>query len=446
MSDVRLPDPQTSRVVLIGASRYSDPKLPDLPAVGRTVTELARLLTDPTYGVVPEGHCTVLLDNGDLRTVGQRLRGAVDEAEDLLLVYFAGHGLVSSRRHDLYLALPDSEWTAPEFNALEYDKLRHAVLDSQARNKIVILDCCFSGRAVTDTLAGDETGKLDQLEVAGTYVLTSAQRNQVALALPGEDYIAFSGRLMRLLAEGAVGGPEFLTIEDLYQRLRKLMTAEGLPVPLNRGAGTANQIALSVNRAFAASAGPALRERRADAVRQGKDGDWKGAATLLQKIGDEQTRILGPEHFDTLRTLQSYAHSLGGAGEPMTAAQLLRQLLTDHLRLLGPDHEDTLRSRQFLAINLGEAGYREEAIGMLRVLLADRGRVLGAEDPHTLRTRHMLARNLALTGARDEALALLRQLVAERERLLGPDHPHTRRASEDLAKEDGGERDVREVH
>ncbi|POX56154.1 hypothetical protein C3489_06910 [Streptomyces sp. Ru71] len=429
---MRLPDPQRSRIVLIGASQYSDPALPDLPAVHRTITDLAELLTDQVYGVVPEDHCTVLLDEGDLRTVGQRLWAAVTEAEDLLLIYYAGHGLISEPRWDLSLALPDSELAHPEFNSLEYDKLRHAVLNSPAVNKLVIIDCCFSGRALTGTMAGDGATEIGQLEVAGTYVLTSAARDQLALALAGEPHTAFSGRLMRLLREGIVGGPELLTIEDLYKRLRQNMTAEGLPVPLNRGAGTASRLALGVNRAFAATAGPELRKQHVAAVQQGKDGDWKGAADALQKILDEQVRVLGQEHVDTLRTRQSYAHSLGGAGDAMTAAQLLRQLLADQLQLLGPDHEDTLRTRQFLAVNLGEAGYREEAVGMLRVLLADRGRVLGAEDLHTLRTRHMLARNLLLLGAKDEAVALLRQLVTERERILGGEHPHTRRAQEDL--------------
>ncbi|MET8446667.1 tetratricopeptide repeat protein [Streptomyces sp. NPDC005209] len=432
---MRLPDPRRSRVVLIGAGRYTDPALPDLPAVDRTLTDLATLFTDPYYGLVPQDHCTVLLDDGDLRSVGSRLRAAVAAAEDLLLVYYAGHGLVGGRRHDLYLALADSELAAPEFNSLEYDKLRSAVLDSPAETKLVVLDCCFSGRAVSDSLAGGgEAERIGRLEVAGTYVLTSAQRDQVALALPGEEHTAFSGRLMRLLREGVVGGPELLTVDDLYQRLRAIMESEGLPTPLNRRAGTADRIALGINRAFAATAGPELRARHAAAVEQGKAGDWKGAADRLQKILDEQTRVLGADHGDTLRTRQSYAHSLGGAGTPVEAAGLLRQLLADQVRLLGPDHVDTLRTRQFLAVNLGEAGHREEAIGMLRVLLADRGRVLGAEHPHTLRTRHVLARNLALTGGRDEALALLRQLVVERERVLGVEHPHTRRAREDLAE------------
>lgn len=434
-ADVRRPDPHRSRVVLIGAGRYTDPALPGLPSVHRTITDLAAVLTDPYDGLVPDSHCTVLLDDGDLRTVGGRLRAAVAEAEDLLLVYYAGHGLVGGRRHQLYLALPDSEWAAPEFNSLEYEKLRDAVLDSPAETKVVVLDCCFSGRALGDSLAGGGASeRLGQLAVAGTYVLTSAQRDQVALALPEEEHTAFSGRLIRLLREGVVGGPELLTVDVLYRRLRAIMEAEGLPTPLNRAAGTAHRIALAVNRAFASTAGPELRRRQIAAVEQGKAGDWRGAAEQLQRIMDEQTRVLGAEHTDTLRTRQSYAHSLGGSGAPVEAAGLLRRLVADQLRLLGPDHEDTLRTRQFLAVNLGEAGHREEAVGMLRVLLADRSRVLGPEHPHTLRTVHVLARNLALAGTRDEALALLRQLVAVRERVLGAEHPHTRRAQKDLVE------------
>lgn len=444
---MRLPDRRRSRIVLIGASRYSDPALPDLPAVARTVTDLRDLLTDPDRGLVPESNCTVLLDEGDLRTVGDRLRSAVAGAEDLLLVFYAGHGLVAGRRHTLYLALSDSRWAAPEFNSLEYDKLRDAVLDSPAAAKVVVLDCCFSGRALGDSLAGSGgAAPVEGLEVAGTYVLTSAQRDQVALALPDEEHTAFSGRLIRLLREGVPGGPELLTVDDLYRRLRAVMSAEGLPTPLNRSAGTAHSLALGVNRAFAATAGPELRGRHARAVEQGKAGDWAGAAGQLRSTVEEQTRILGTEHPDTLRGRQSHAHSLGGAGSPAEAAELLRGLLTDQLRLLGPDHEDTLRTRQFLAVNLGEAGHREQAAELLRALLADRERVLGPDHPHTLRTRHLLARNLSLSGAREEARALLREVVSVRERVLGADHPHTRRARTDLAdlaEVDGGVREVR---
>ena len=249
---MRLPDPQRSRAVLIGTGTYADDKLPDLPVVGRTISDLAAALTDPVYGVVPENHCTVLEDQGDIRLIGRHLRSAANHAEDLLLVYFVGHGLVGARRHELYLGLPDSEWAEPEFNSLEYDKLRSAVLDSAAATKIIILDCCFSGRVVSEALADPVTEMVGQIEVDGTYVLASAGRDQVALILPGEDHTAFTGRFLHLLRNGVPGGPELLTIDYLYRQLVMRMKAEGLSQPQKRGTSTADLLALARNRAFAA--------------------------------------------------------------------------------------------------------------------------------------------------------------------------------------------------
>jgi hypothetical protein len=42
-----LPDPQRSRVVLIGTSTYQDERLPDLPTVGKNIRDLAVAFTDP---------------------------------------------------------------------------------------------------------------------------------------------------------------------------------------------------------------------------------------------------------------------------------------------------------------------------------------------------------------------------------------------------------------
>ena len=71
---MRLPDPERSRVVLIGTSIYEDEKLPDLPAVARGIEDLKAALTDPVDGLVPENHCDVLEDEGDMRLIGRRLQ------------------------------------------------------------------------------------------------------------------------------------------------------------------------------------------------------------------------------------------------------------------------------------------------------------------------------------------------------------------------------------
>ncbi|MFB6893814.1 caspase family protein [Kitasatospora sp. NPDC056327] len=432
-----LPDPRRSRIVLIGASEYTDPALPKLEAVERTVNDLAALFTDEVHGLVPAEHCTVLLNDGNLSRVGRRLREAAREATDLLLVYFTGHGLVAGRRHDLYLALTDSEYEDPEFNSIEYDKLRGTVLGSRATSKIIVLDCCFSGRAVTDTMAGGpEVGRetINQLGVAGTYVLTSAQHDQVALSPPGEDHTAFSGRLIRLLRDGVVGGPREITIEEVYQRLHDMMRAENLPLPRNRGTENADRVALALNRSYADALAPELRRRRQEAEQLALEGDWALAAEHLRAVLAEQTAALGEEHEETLFCRRALAHCVGALGDPAEGARLLRPLPEAYARVFGRDHEETLHTRQFLAVNLGESGHRAEAVALLRVLLADRSHVLGGEHEDTLRTRHILARNLALTGAHEEAVALLRQLIGERDRTLGLNHPHTVRARRDLAE------------
>jgi SpoVK/Ycf46/Vps4 family AAA+-type ATPase len=247
--------------VLIGTSRYEDEKLPDLPAVGRGIEDLKAALTDPVSGLVPESHCDVLEDEGDIRLIGRRLRGAASQAEDLLLVYFAGHGLTAGRRHELSLALRDTEREEPEFSALEYDKLRSAVLNSPATTKVIILDCCFSGRVFGDTMTDPATEVMGQVEVDGSYVLVSAHRDQVSLILPGEDHPAFTGRLLRLLHDGVPGGPEFLTIDDMYRQLRATMKADGLPHPHKRGTDSAGLLALARNPAYVAVAQPVLKPR-----------------------------------------------------------------------------------------------------------------------------------------------------------------------------------------
>jgi uncharacterized caspase-like protein len=111
------------------------------------------------------------------------LHQAADEAEDLLLFYFAGHGLVGPRR-ELYLCLRTTRFRNPGYSALRFETVRDTFLDQGAgvANRVVILDSCFSGRAIGPTLAGPEADTLaDGMEIGGTYTLASAPPNSVAL-------------------------------------------------------------------------------------------------------------------------------------------------------------------------------------------------------------------------------------------------------------------------
>nr|WP_232541698.1 tetratricopeptide repeat protein [Nocardia bovistercoris] len=417
---------------MIGTSQYSDDRLPPLHAVTATVDALRAALTDPDYGILPPENCTVLADEGDLRQVGIALRTAARQAEDLLLIFYSGHGLTSGLRHDLYLALRDSDFAEPEFNALEYDKLRGAVLDSPAKTKVIILDCCFAGRAVSQTMAAADAAFTQQTEVGGTYVLTAAPRDKVALVLDGEEHTAFTGRLLRLLTDGVPEASELLSIDDLYRHLYRTMQAEGLPIPQKHGTLNADELALTRNRAFAATAAPELQARRSEIRKRAFEGEWSASIAELRDIHTRQARILGAEHQDTLLTLQLIGRCESASGNPEQGIVTLSELLRVESATLGSEHPQTLTTRQILAVATGESGARGEAVDMLRILLPVRRRVLGPDDDHACRTAHMLARNLIAIGELAEAEAILCEVVAVRERILGTEHPHTVRTRRDL--------------
>jgi Caspase domain len=175
------------------------------------------------------------------------LREAAEAAADTLLVYFAGHGRTGGN-NELYLCLPETSPGELSFTALPYNQLREAVADSPATRKVVILDCCFSGRALADLAGGEET-IAGQAGIEGAYILTATAANAVALAPPGERYTAFTGALLDLLSTGIPGGHELLTFAEIYPRLRYALTSRQLPQPRQRGTDTIAGLALTRNPA-----------------------------------------------------------------------------------------------------------------------------------------------------------------------------------------------------
>ncbi|XUL88464.1 hypothetical protein ACQ86D_18905 [Streptomyces galilaeus] len=97
-----LPDPGKSRIVLIGAAMYDSPELDDIPAVENNLTALQQVLASEGGGIVPAVHCTVIQNPANQAMVGEAIGRAADSAEDLLLIYYSGHGLLSSARHELF--------------------------------------------------------------------------------------------------------------------------------------------------------------------------------------------------------------------------------------------------------------------------------------------------------------------------------------------------------
>src|SRR5687767_1700171 len=99
------PDPSRSTAILIGTSTHQLPTmLADLPPVRTNVSELARLITVEPVGLVDADRCVQLIDISTSHEAGLAIHEHCEGAEDLLLVYFAGHGLLDDKG-ELFLAL-----------------------------------------------------------------------------------------------------------------------------------------------------------------------------------------------------------------------------------------------------------------------------------------------------------------------------------------------------
>ncbi|WP_328757553.1 caspase, EACC1-associated type [Streptomyces sp. NBC_00271] len=241
-----LSNPARSRALLIGAHSFTDPDLEPLPAVARNLDRLAELLRDRSVWGLDAGHLSVLAEPDRDQALGEAGRLA-DEAEDTLLVYYAGHGFVHDLSNELYLALPRTD-PRRLYTALRYQDIRELLLGPQvrARRKVVILDCCWSGLALHGAMSATGLGGLS--DIGGTFVLTATSETRTALAPPGETYTAFTGELIGALEKGVPEAPPLLTMTTLYRHLYDALVAKGRPTPQQRNGNTAGAIAVARNR------------------------------------------------------------------------------------------------------------------------------------------------------------------------------------------------------
>jgi hypothetical protein len=133
---------------------------------------------------------------------------------------------------------------------LAYTAVRTSLLQSPARSIVVILDCCFSGRAVGVLGGLDSAEAVDLARVNGGYVLTSTAGEELALAPPGARHTAFTGELIGLLTRGDPAGPPLLTLRHAYQYLTRVLPARGFPKPHCHASEWIDDLALALNPAY----------------------------------------------------------------------------------------------------------------------------------------------------------------------------------------------------
>ena len=244
--------PEETQVILIGASCFpNDEKLCPLPGVVNNVNDLALLFQDPQLIGIPESNITTIL-NEEYESTVTKLVQKIKLATDTLIVYYAGHGLIGRSgiaKTELLLAVTSTTLNESAVNAIRYSVVRSEIEGSPAKKKILILDSCFSGRALPKMSASADDWK-NRIDIKGAYTITSVPKNEQADAPEGERYTAFSGALINSIQNGIKNRKPYINIEDLYQDVRTQLLNSGYLEPQRGLVHNADKIDLLRNRSF----------------------------------------------------------------------------------------------------------------------------------------------------------------------------------------------------
>ncbi|WP_425554663.1 caspase, EACC1-associated type, partial [Kitasatospora putterlickiae] len=242
-----------AHAILVGTGRHHPrSRLEPLPAVDTTLDDLETVLHE-VCGLPAERIHRVGAE-ADQTEVLATVERVVAEASGAVALYYVGHGLLGPN-DELYLATWHVRAEHEVAHAVAYRTVRDLL--GQARGgSIVVLDCCYSGRAALPFAAPDRD-PFARLWPVGSFLLTSAHNFGQSFAPPDARHTRFSGRLLRVLTEGdPEGGPE-LTMDGLHAVLAR--KAEHEPVrPRAHSEGDMGTLAIAPNRAYR----PAADDRR----------------------------------------------------------------------------------------------------------------------------------------------------------------------------------------
>ncbi|BEL06302.1 hypothetical protein Q0Z83_044930 [Actinoplanes sichuanensis] len=236
-------NPGSSAVVLIGTAEYDHADVERVPSVSANLDDLYDALLDPGIWGVPAENITVLRDERDPASVYDAIRAAARSTRDdgLFLVYYAGHGFPYD--DDLVLGLREVDPQFPDEKGLRYPKIRQATQLAIALRRVVILDCCFAGRAGREVLdAGDAVKQIAgraEISAEETYLLVAVGPNELAKAPLNDRHTAFTSALLHVLTTGSETADPVLSIRTVAEKVIRRVVAAGHRRPEFRAANAA---------------------------------------------------------------------------------------------------------------------------------------------------------------------------------------------------------------
>ena len=216
--------PANSNVLAMvtGIAEYAE--LPSVSFADRSAQSFSELI-QRQYGITPAN--LTLLTNQDatgVRWMG-RLQAIAKRAteNDRLIVYYAGHGAPTPSGKTTILVPQDSSSNIPEDSPFRLSEIYKILLSSRAKQILVVLDTCFSGRTDDNSLIFKDVAPAFLTSQSGISppadprmtVLTGGGPNDFANALRPKGHRLFTYHLLKEWARsGAVGRERYALVVD----------------------------------------------------------------------------------------------------------------------------------------------------------------------------------------------------------------------------------------
>jgi hypothetical protein len=212
--------------VVIGINDYTT--LQDLTCSVADAHGLFEALTSPAVGF-PADNIRLLVDDATAQTdlpfksaIYSALTDwlALAEPNDLVLVFFSGHGKDYGDRS--FLMPRDALEKNPELTGLSLNTVREQLELCKARRKILILDMCHSGGK-----GGEEMGEATDKQIddsAGMVTISSCKLREKSYEWPEVGHSAFTYHLLEALKQPAVADADkdgYLSVNELYTKVHQ---------------------------------------------------------------------------------------------------------------------------------------------------------------------------------------------------------------------------------
>jgi serine/threonine-protein kinase len=142
----------------------------------------------------------------------------------------------------------------------------------------------------------------------------------------------------------------------------------------------------------------------------------------LQRALELRQAHLGPDHPDTLASMNRLAEAYSSVGRHREAIDLRQRRLEIGKATLGPDHPETLAFMSDLAGAYMYGGQWDLSVPLYEQVLDKRRTIYGPTHPATLDSMHALAINYADVGRYQESMALHAKVLNSIDTANGPGH------------------------